>query len=301
MTLHDSILIAGGNGMLAHAIKQTLTARGHEFAAIDVDTHDLTKEADVARAFAEHEPTLVFNCAAYTNVDKCEEEPAAANDVNGTLVGHLAKACRAAGAALVHYSTDYVFNGNAGRAWRADDSVEPLSAYGRSKVLGEQLLQEHAPARWVIARTQWLYGPHGKNFVETILGAARAGKPLTVVDDQVGSPTYTRLAPQQRRPNELVRLHPADHDAVRRDADDVEARHQRRLEADPPPGRPPPRVERVRPLAVREAGGEADADVAIRTRSVRDADGVEEKLATDEHGSTQIMRSRVSPRALQVG
>jgi len=191
MALYDSILLAGGNGMLAYAIKQTLTARGHKFAAIDIDTHDLTNESDVSRAFAEHRPALVINCAAYTNVDKCEEEPAAANAVNGALVGHLAKACRAAGAALVHYSTDYVFNGRVGHPWRTTDAVEPLSAYGRSKLLGEQLLQEHAPPRWIIARTQWLYGPHGKNFVETILGAARAGKPLKVVDDQVGSPTYT--------------------------------------------------------------------------------------------------------------
>ena len=191
MALYDSILIAGGNGMLAYAVKQTLAARGHRFAAIDIDTHDLTKESDVARAFAEHKPTLVINCAAYTNVDKCEEETAAADAVNGTLVGHLAKACRVAGAALVHYSTDYVFDGKAGRPWRADDPTEPLSAYGRSKLLGERLLREHAPERWVIARTQWLYGPHGKNFVQTILGAAKAGKPLTVVDDQVGSPTYT--------------------------------------------------------------------------------------------------------------
>ncbi len=118
MTLYDSVLVAGGNGMLAHAIKQTLAARGATFHAIDVDTHDLTKAADVARAFDAFKPTLLINCAAYTNVDKCEEEPAAANAVNGTLVGLLAKACRDHGAAMVHYSTDYVFDGKAGRPWR---------------------------------------------------------------------------------------------------------------------------------------------------------------------------------------
>ena len=191
MSLYDSILIAGGNGMLASSIKQTLAARGHKFASIDVDTHDLTKEADVARAFEQFRPTLLINCAAYTNVDKCEEDKAAASAVNGTLVGHLAKACAKANAALIHYSTDYVFNGATGRPWRSDDPAEPLSEYGRSKLLGERLLRENAPARWMIARTQWLYGPNGKNFVETILAAARAGKPLRVVDDQVGSPTYT--------------------------------------------------------------------------------------------------------------
>jgi dTDP-4-dehydrorhamnose reductase len=197
MSLYDSVLITGGRGMLAHAVKQALAARGIPFVAVDRSTHDLTREADVARAFAEHRPTLVMNCAAYTAVDKCEEEPAAADAGNGTLVGHLAKACRSSGAALVHYSTDYVFDGKAERdgqpakPWRTDDPVAPLSAYGRSKLLGERLLQEHAPERWVIARTQWLYGPNGKNFVQTMLGAAKAGKPLKVVDDQVGSPTYT--------------------------------------------------------------------------------------------------------------
>jgi dTDP-4-dehydrorhamnose reductase len=191
MAIYDSILIAGGNGMLAFAIKETLTARGLKFASIDVATHDLTKEADVARAFAEFKPTLAINCAAYTNVDKCEEEQALADAVNGTLVGHLAKACKAANAALIHYSTDYVFNGTNTRPWRADDATGPLSAYGRSKLLGERLLQENAPANWIIARTEWLYGPNGKNFVETMLNAARAGKPLKVVDDQIGSPTYT--------------------------------------------------------------------------------------------------------------
>lgn len=124
-------------------------------------------------------------------MDKCEEVPDVANAVNGTLVGLLAKACGKANAALVHYSTDYVFNGKTGEPWKATDPLEPLSAYGRSKLLGEQMLQQNAPKRWMIARTQWLYGPHGKNFVETMLGAAKAGKPLKVVADQIGSPTYT--------------------------------------------------------------------------------------------------------------
>jgi len=191
MPLYDSILIAGGNGMLAHAVKQTLTARGHSFHAVDRDTHDLTDPTVVREAFQEFEPTLVINCAAFTNVDACEEQTDVANAVNGELVGLLAKACRSSGAALVHYSTDYVFNGKEGAPWKTTDPVEPLSAYGKSKLLGERLLQENAPQRWMIARTQWLYGPAGKNFVQTILGAARAGKPLRVVADQIGSPTYT--------------------------------------------------------------------------------------------------------------
>jgi dTDP-4-dehydrorhamnose reductase len=92
---------------------------------------------------------------------------------------------------LVHYSTDYVFDGTLRRPLRPDDPVGPQSAYGRSKLLGEQLLQRDAPDRWLIIRTAWLYGPGGANFPQAILNAARAGKPLTVVDDQVGSPTFT--------------------------------------------------------------------------------------------------------------
>ncbi|HMO25795.1 MAG TPA: dTDP-4-dehydrorhamnose reductase, partial [Tepidisphaeraceae bacterium] len=187
----DRVLIVGHRGMLAQALASALDSRGIAHAGVDRDTCDITSPDSVAQIFREHHPTLVLNCAAYTAVDKCEVEPDAANAVNGIGVGHLASASRAGGAMLVHYSTDYVFDSTLRRPLRPDDPVGPKSAYGRSKLLGEQLLQSHAPDRWMILRTAWLYGPGGPSFPATMLRVAREGKPLTVVNDQFGSPTFT--------------------------------------------------------------------------------------------------------------
>lgn len=187
----DRVLIVGHRGMLAQALASALVSRGITPVGVDRDTCDITSADSVRRTFDTHRPTLVLNCAAYTAVDKCEIEPDAANAVNGTGVGHLACASRDCGAMLVHYSTDYVFDGTLRRPLRPDDPVGPRSAYGRSKLLGEQLLQSHAPDRWMILRTAWLYGPGGPSFPATMLRVAREGKPLTVVSDQFGSPTFT--------------------------------------------------------------------------------------------------------------
>lgn len=189
--LHQPILIVGDRGMLAHAIRQALLARDVQPSGVDVDRCDITRPEQIASCLDQLQPALVINCAAYTNVDGCEKNVELANAVNGHGVGNLAQACRARGAALVHFSTDYVFDGSLRRPLRPDDPVGPRSAYGRSKLLGEQLLQEHAPERWLIIRTAWLYGPNGPSFPQAMLNAARAGKPLRVVADQFGSPTFT--------------------------------------------------------------------------------------------------------------
>jgi dTDP-4-dehydrorhamnose reductase len=160
-------------------------------AAVDRDTFDITDPAQVTKLFAQSRPTLAINCAAYTNVDKCETETDAANAVNGYAVAHLARAAREHGTKLVHYSTDFVFDGSSQRPYRAEDPTNPLSAYGRSKLLGEQQLRENATDDWLILRTAWLYGPGGASFPKTMLDLARAGKPLRVVSDQTGSPTFT--------------------------------------------------------------------------------------------------------------
>jgi dTDP-4-dehydrorhamnose reductase len=191
MSLYDSILITGGRGMLAHAFDTTLKQRGHSSLLASRGDCDVADAARVAALFDRLRPTLVLNCAAYTKVDLAEKEPAAANLANGHGPAVLADACRRSGAALVHFSTDYVFDGSSRRPWRADDPVDPQSAYGRSKLLGERAVQQNPPSRWLICRTAWLYGPGGPNFVQTMLNVARAGKPLKVVNDQVGSPTYT--------------------------------------------------------------------------------------------------------------
>ncbi len=189
--MYDRILITGARGMLASAINQQLTRHGRSATLTDRDELDITSENAVATAFDQLRPTLVINCAAHTNVDKCEKELDLANAINGTAVGHLAKHSARLGSTLVHVSTDYVFDGTLRRPLRADDPVGPVSAYGKSKLLGEQLLRQFAPSRWLILRTAWLYGVGGANFVQTMLNAARAGKPLSVIADQVGCPTHT--------------------------------------------------------------------------------------------------------------
>jgi dTDP-4-dehydrorhamnose reductase len=190
MNLYDSILITGANGMLGHALNDLLISRGHKPAALTRAALDISDEAALAGAFRELRPMLVLNCAAHTKVDLCEQELEKANAINGYAVGKLASLCRSTGATLVHVSTDFVFDGSKREPYKVVDAPRPLSAYGKSKLLGETELQRHAPSRWLIVRTAWVYGRHGANFPRTMVTVAQAGKPLTVVDDQRGAPTY---------------------------------------------------------------------------------------------------------------
>jgi dTDP-4-dehydrorhamnose reductase len=191
VSLYDSILITGAGGMLGHAFADCLTARNFPFTALSRSQLDISDDSQLTRIFSQTRPTLVLNCAAHTKVDQCEQEPQKADAINGHAVGNLARLCRDHAAALVHLSTDFVFDGSKQSPYRATDPVNPLSAYGRSKLLGESQLQSHAPPRWLLVRTAWVYGRHGANFPRTIVQAAKVQKPLTVVNDQFGSPTYT--------------------------------------------------------------------------------------------------------------
>jgi dTDP-4-dehydrorhamnose reductase len=188
---YDRILITGGGGMLGHALADQLVARGHRPRCLARGELDISDPAALDKSFAECNPTLVLNCAAHTKVDLCEQETGKADAINGRAVGHLASLCRGNGAALVHVSTDFVFDGTSTRPYLTSDPVNPLSAYGKSKLLGETELQKNPPERWLIVRTAWVYGRHGANFPRTMVNAARAGKPLTVVNDQIGAPTHT--------------------------------------------------------------------------------------------------------------
>ena len=180
------ILVVGANGMLGRDLITLLGDRGH---GVDIADIDITSLESVLKVFRDLKPEVVINCAAYTDVDGCESNTETAMAVNGEGVGHLAMACRDIGALLVQVSTDYIFDGGKGTPYVEDDAPCPLSVYGESKLAGEMnaaFCPEH-----LIVRTQWLYGLHGKNFVETMLRLGAEKDELTVVDDQIGSPTWT--------------------------------------------------------------------------------------------------------------
>ncbi len=163
-----------------------------EAPGVDVPGVDLADPMAVAHLFAESGPfTGVIHCAAYTAVDKAEEEPEVALRVNGHVCGVLGRACAEAAIPLVTVSTDFVFDGASERPYREDDPVAPLSTYGRTKLEGERQALEFHPAGTRIVRTQWLYGPRGKHFARTIEALARERDELKVVSDQIGAPTST--------------------------------------------------------------------------------------------------------------
>jgi dTDP-4-dehydrorhamnose reductase len=163
----------------------------HEVTAWDLPEIDITRAEETRGKVAAFRPQVIVNCAAYTDVDGCESREDLAFAVNAEGVRNLGAAARQAKARLVHLSTDYVFDGASGKPYAPDDPPSPLNVYGRSKLQGENLLKDSG-ADHLIVRTAWLYGPRGRNFVEAILRQAEAGKDLKVVDDQRGSPTFTR-------------------------------------------------------------------------------------------------------------
>lgn len=191
MAERATIVLTGANGMLASAVKRSLSRRGLTSINLDRAECDLTQPDAVNAMMEKHRPSLVLNCAAYTAVDRAEQERELADAVNGHAVSHLAKASKSLGAKLVHISTDFVFDGSATEPYAVDHPCNPVSAYGASKRLGETLLAEVDPPGWLLLRTAWLYGPGGNCFPRTMVTLARQGKPLKVVSDQQGSPTFT--------------------------------------------------------------------------------------------------------------
>jgi dTDP-4-dehydrorhamnose reductase len=185
-------MVTGARGMLGRAVVAAAAARGHEVEARGRDALDLTDADAVARAVVAAHPDAVVNCAAWTDVDGAETAEEEAFAINATGAGTLARACADAGAFLVHVSTDYVFDGSSkrGEAWVESDPVAPLGAYGRTKLEGERLVQA-AGRDHAIVRTAWLFGPGGKNFVDTMRRLGSERDELQVVADQVGCPTFT--------------------------------------------------------------------------------------------------------------
>ncbi len=184
------VLVTGAGGLLGHAVVPTLERAGHEVIASTHADLDVTDAAAFAERAAAARPEWIFHLAAWAKVDECESDPARARRVNAEGASNAASAARRAGARLVAISSDYVFDGSAARPYREDDGVGPINVYGASKLAGEEAIRASG-VPFQIIRTAWLFGPGGGNFVDAILGKARAGGPLTVVDDQHGSPTST--------------------------------------------------------------------------------------------------------------
>lgn len=184
------VLVTGANGQLGNSIKRiSPNFKDLKFVFTDVADLDITSSEEVNTFFESNALDYCINCAAYTAVDKAEEEVNKAFLTNATAVKNLAEACQTAGAVLIHISTDFVFDGTKRTPYTEEDTPNPLSVYGKSKLQGEEYVQEICD-RHLIVRTSWLYSEYGNNFLKTMLRLAETRKQISVVNDQIGSPTY---------------------------------------------------------------------------------------------------------------
>lgn len=192
-----NILVTGANGQLGNEMRNLAIKSGNNYIFSDITEPeglstlvlDITDKESVVDAVRKYEIGCIVNCAAYTNVDKAEDQEELAFKLNASAVGNLAQAASVTGALLVHVSTDYVFGGDACLPYRETDRTNPTGAYGRTKLAGEKAVQESG-CRYIIIRTAWLYSPYGNNFVKTMLKLTSERDSLKVVFDQVGTPTY---------------------------------------------------------------------------------------------------------------
>lgn len=183
------VLVTGSKGMLGQDLCPILKNANYAVIETDIDTLDITKLDEVERIISTENPDIVIHCAAYTNVDKAEEDIETARLINFVGTENIAKACAKNDCTMVYISTDYVFAGNGTEPYKPTDETAPLNNYGLTKWEGEEAVRKYCPKHY-ITRTSWLYGIYGKNFVETMISLA--DKPeLKVVDDQIGCPTWT--------------------------------------------------------------------------------------------------------------
>ncbi len=184
-------LVTGAKGLLGTYLCEFLRREQADVVEWDLPRHDITDIEKTINGIHVARPEVIFHCAAWTDVDGCEQDPAKATSINSQGAWAVALGAGELGCKMVHISTDYVFDGTSKRPWREDDKTNPLSVYGRSKLRGEKAVERSAKKRF-IARTSWLYGAHGRNFVDTIRKLAAEKPRIEVVTDQVGSPTFAR-------------------------------------------------------------------------------------------------------------
>ncbi len=182
------ILVLGSRGMLGSELMQVLQS-SHVVFGLKSSECDIAFAEDCRRAIARYSPDVVINAAAYTDVDGCETDKDRCFAVNAEGVKNIASACRERGIKVVHFSTDYIFDGTKNAPYCEEDDPSPINVYGSSKLEGERFLKDTS-TNWLLIRTSWLYGLHGRNFVKTIIDRSSAVESLDVVDDQIGSPTY---------------------------------------------------------------------------------------------------------------
>lgn len=184
------VLVTGAKGQLGYDVIKELNKRGHTAVGVDIEEMDITNKDSVDKVIKSSKVDAVIHCAAYTAVDAAEDNAQLCQKINVQGTQNIAKTCKELDIKMLYLSTDYVFNGTGTRPWEPDDKREPLNVYGQSKYEGE-LVVENNVSKSFIVRIAWIFGINGKNFVKTMLNLSQNHDSLTVVDDQIGSPTYT--------------------------------------------------------------------------------------------------------------
>lgn len=184
------VLVTGVKGQLGHDVMLELAARSHEGVGVDIDEMDITDASSCERIITQAAPDAVIHCAAWTAVDAAEDSVDACRKVNVQGTDNIARVCKAMGCKMMYISTDYVFDGQGERPWRPEDPASPINVYGQTKWKGEQAVRAQVDKHFIV-RIAWVFGLNGKNFVKTMLNLARTRDHLTVVNDQIGTPTYT--------------------------------------------------------------------------------------------------------------
>ena len=184
------ILVTGVKGQLGYDVMNELAKRGHTGIGVDVEEMDITDAAKVEQVIKESEVEAVIHCAAYTAVDAAEDNAELCHKINAEGTENIAKVCKELDLKMIYISTDYVFNGEGTRPWEPDDEREPLNVYGQAKYEVELAVEKYLE-KYYIVRIAWVFGVNGKNFIKTMLNLSETHDELSVVNDQIGSPTYT--------------------------------------------------------------------------------------------------------------
>ncbi len=184
------VLVTGIKGQLGHDVMERLREKNHEAVGVDLEEMDITDESAVNDVMDRVRPQAVIHCAAYTAVDRAEDEEEMCRRVNAVGTAYIAKACQRHDCKLLYLSTDYIFTGEGERPWEPEDEADPLNVYGQTKYEGEQAI-EACLEKYFIVRISWVFGVNGSNFIRTMLRLGEERGAVSVVDDQIGSPTYT--------------------------------------------------------------------------------------------------------------